>query len=201
MQKLRRFLVVVSGLAILIAAVVASSASASAYGRANWQTAFSGNFNSPGASSGFWGWCAFFGGVTSGNDADCQVTMYFGGASTGTIHEAIHGTAWDTEPTLFPPPLAPAPDFFINAGSVTLTGSAVARLLGSGSPPPPGCTVSGGTVSCPIPVLEALNPPIYSPDTGIPAAPGHYSLEAFGDMAGFTIPPGTHINIQVNQLG
>jgi len=199
MNKMRRFLVVGSGLAVLIAAGVATSTTASAYGRANWQTAFSGNFNSPGASSGFWGWCAFFGGVTSGNDADCQVTMYFGGASTGTIHESIHGTAWDTEPTSFGPPLAPAPDFFINDGSVTLTGSTIAGLRSAGSPPPPGCTVSGGAVNCPIPVLEAIG--FYSPDTGIPATPGHFSLEALGDLIGITIPPGTHINVQVTQIG
>jgi hypothetical protein len=94
--------------------------------------------------------------------------------------------------------LSPAPDFFVNDGSITLTGSSVARLLGTGAAPPPGCTVSGGTVTCPIPVLEVAG--IYFPDTGIPAAPGHYSLEALADLFGVPVPPGTHINVQVTQL-
>src|SRR5579864_8480809 len=116
-----------------IATIIVLSTSASASGQANWQTAFSGNFNhTPQGSAGFWGWCDFAGGVTAGTKADCEVTTYFSpgsgsGASAGNlIHESISGTAWDMEPSLSPPPPSlPPNDFFITAGTVTLTGPSI----------------------------------------------------------------------------
>jgi hypothetical protein len=45
---------------------------------------------------------------------------------------------------------------------------------------------------------EAIHP--YSPDTGIPAAAGHYSMAAIFEMLGIPIPPGVHTDIQVTQI-
>lgn len=207
-NRIRRLLVGGSALAVTIGMAVAGSPSASAYGAANWQAAFSGNFNNASAGGGgvgFWGWCEFAGGVLTGNDADCSTPFYLhppGNASNGMlVMSRIHGSAWDTEPTLFPPPLAPGVnDFFITAGTVTLTGPTVGQAIAAGLVPTgPGlCTVSGSTATCPIPVLEAVG--IYSPDTGIPAQAGHFSLKSIAESLGFTVPPGTHINIQVTQI-
>ena len=204
MNGIRRLFVIGSGLALTIGLTVASAGSASAYGQANWQVAFSGNFNHTsggGGASGFWGWCDFAGGVQSGSDADCSLSNYFfgsGGASTGfLVNERIQGTAWDMEPTTFPAPGLPANDFFITAGSVTLTGPMIAKSIASGFVPP-GCSVTGSTATCPIPALEALH--FYSPDTGVPAAAGHFSLAQVFELLGQPVPPGTHIDIQVNQI-
>jgi hypothetical protein len=201
---IRRLFVVGSGLALTIGLLVAAAGSASAYGKANWQVAFSGNFNNTsggGGSSGFWGWCDFAGGVQNGTDADCSVTNYFfsrSGASTGfLVSERIHGTAWDMEPTQFNPPPLPPLDFFITDGTVTLTGPTVLKAIAAGMVPPD-CTVSGSTATCSIPVLEAAG--IYGPDTGVPAAAGHYSLANILKMFGQKAPPGTHIDIQVTQI-
>jgi hypothetical protein len=201
---IRRLLVVGSGLALTIALTVAAAGPAGAYGKANWQVAFSGNSNNTsggGGSSGFWGWCDFAGGVTSGTDADCSVNNYFfsgGGASTGfLVSERIHGTSWDMEPTLFNPPPLPPNDFFITDGTVTLTGPTVIKAVAAGMVPPT-CTLTGSTVTCSIPVLEAAG--IYAPDTGVPAVAGHYSLAKILAMFGQKAPPGTHINIQVTQI-
>jgi hypothetical protein len=75
----------------------AHSHSALAYGKENWQLGFSGTGVNPGTGQGFgfWGWCAFGGGVTSGNDGDCQVAQYFHGPSGFTCHESIDITSWD----------------------------------------------------------------------------------------------------------
>ncbi len=69
-----------------------------AYGKENWQIGFAGTGVAPagGFGFGFWGWCAFGGGVTSGNTGDCQFAQYVhttpGGA---TCHESLDITAWD----------------------------------------------------------------------------------------------------------
>jgi hypothetical protein len=215
---MRRILILVATVSALGLAA-AGTTSAAAYGRtAQWQTAFSGNCNNltycgvtlmdgtfiP-ARSGFWGWCEFGGTSTlamSGTDADCQVTTYSHSSSSlasfPTFHQAIHGTAWDMEPSTFPvPPGLPLNDFFITDGSVTLSGPTVVQAIAAGFPLT-GCTVSGQTVTCPIPAAEALH--IYSPDTGIPAAPGHYSQAAISEIGGIELPPGIHTNIQVTRL-
>jgi hypothetical protein len=54
------------------------------------------------------------------------------------------------------------------------------------------------TLTCSIPSAEALG--LYAPDTFIPASPGHYSFAKIVEMFGMEVPPGVHINIQVNQL-
>jgi len=192
-----------------IATVAVLSTSASAYGVANWQAAFSGNFNNtPQGSTGFWGWCEFAGGVSAGNEADCSASFYFfpsgsSGASNGVlISQRISGTAWDMEASAMPPPPGsglPADDFFITAGTFTLTGPFVGSLIRSGSPPPPGCTVTGSTATCTIsPLLEKAG--IYMADTGIPAGAGHFSLAEVFEILGIPVPPGNHIDVQVTQI-
>jgi hypothetical protein len=204
MNGIRRFLIAGSGLALTVGMVLAAGSSASAYGKANWQVAFSGNFNNAaagGGGGGFWGWCDFAGGVQSGDDADCAFSNYFfttGGASGGFLATVqIEGTAWDVEPTTFPAPGFPPNDFFITAGSVKLTGPAVVQAIAAGIVPP-ACTLAGSTATCPIAVVEAAG--LFSPDTGVPAAPGHYSLKNILRMLGFTLPPGSQLNIQVVQI-
>jgi hypothetical protein len=204
MQRVRRRFALASTLLLPIAMAIVLSISASAYGPANWQAAFSGNFNNAtagGGGSGFWGWCEFAGGVLSGGDADCSTPFYFhppGNASNGfLLNSRIHGSAWDTEATTFPSLAPGVNDFFINAGTVTLTGPNIAKALAAGFVPP-GCTLGGSTLTCPIPVLEAAG--LFMPDTGIPAQAGHFSLQSIAEMVGFAVPPGTHIDIQVTQI-
>lgn len=204
MHRIRRRLTLGISLLLPIGMIFVLSTSATAYGPANWQAAFSGNFNSAmagGGGVGFWGWCEFAGGVRSGDDADCSTPFYLhppGNASSGMlVMSRIHGSAWDTEPPTFPSLAPGVNDFFITAGTVTLTGPTIGQALAAGFFPP-SCTVNGSTATCPIPVLEAAG--IFSPDTGIPAQAGHFSLSSLAEMLGFTVPPGTHINIQVTQI-
>src|SRR5215469_10329139 len=80
-------------LGILIAAmlVIFATTPVLAYGADNWQVGLSGTGVAPGTGQGFgfWGWCAFGGGVTSGNNGDCQFAQYLHGpAGSGfTCHE------------------------------------------------------------------------------------------------------------------
>src|SRR5215468_10706880 len=98
----RRVQVVVAVVAVLVGASLVSAASVGAYGKANWQTTLHGTFNFPttGNSFGFWGWCDFAGGVTSGNDADCQIAEYFHNIAgqNWTCQLSIDGSwAWGPE--------------------------------------------------------------------------------------------------------
>ena len=91
-------------LALTVAAV--STTPAYSYGKATWQTALTGTFIFPGSGTGigFWGWCDFAGGVTSGPDADCQIAEYFHLPSgTGwTCQLSIDGS-WTQGPEVFDP--------------------------------------------------------------------------------------------------
>lgn len=89
--------------ALLVASLVtsigfASARSAFAYGKANYQVAFNGTGVVPGTGVGFgfWGWCEFAGGVTSGNDGDCEFSQYFH-SPTGNItcEVSLDISAWD----------------------------------------------------------------------------------------------------------
>jgi hypothetical protein len=97
---LRRALLILSVVGILAGAVaVVSATPAHAYGKANWQAALTGTFTFPttGGGFGFWGWCDFAGGVTSGDDADCEIGQYIHlPAGTGfTCELSVDATAWD----------------------------------------------------------------------------------------------------------
>jgi hypothetical protein len=188
-RKLARILVLTVAFATL--GILANAPSVLAYGsNTQWQTAFSGTcssqaafcpFNPPGAPpgvhTGFWGWCAFGASAPdglSGTAADCQITTYFGPASS--IHIAYDVTHWTINTgSLFLPPGVPG--FFITPGAGTL------EITGPGPVPP---FVTKG-VPFPIP-----NPcPAFICDTGIPAMAGHVS---------FHPTPGVELNIQVTKL-
>lgn len=175
---------------------------AHAYGAANWQVGFAGTILSPGSGRGFgfWGWCALAGGTgspaTSGTDADCKIDNYAGSTPSGgfQLQASIQGTAWDEEPCTIPPCLTPN-DFFITAGSMTISGPTVVQLLQSGViTPNPFCTISGSTVTCPLWFFEFVG--LYNPDTGIPTAAGHYNGNTLVHLLGFT----GEFQIQVTQL-
>jgi hypothetical protein len=100
LRRFRRAVLVMTVTGLLAVAVVAASASpALAYGRANWQVTINGTATFPGTGTGFgfWGWCAFAGGVTSGNDGDCEFAQYFHGpAGSGfTCHLSLDVSSWD----------------------------------------------------------------------------------------------------------
>src|SRR5579864_9364245 len=100
------------GLGALLAISVASPSFA--YGKENWQTTFAGTAVTPGGSSfGFWGWCTFGGGVTSGNNGDCEFAEYAHSGPQGsfTCHESMDITSWRIGS---PPPTGLPGDFVIN---------------------------------------------------------------------------------------
>ena len=181
-----------------------------AYGHENYQATFSGNCNNTTLCNGhfgFWGWCSFgpWTGTlaTSGSDADCQYSFYshsqIPAFNSPTVHTSVMGTAWDVEQSAF----GPFMDFFVTAGSVTFSGPTVVQALAAGFGAvliSAGCTISGQTVTCPIPVAEGFG--IYNPDTGIIFQLGHSQLQDcsafFGpSAAGIT---GCHYDQQVNQI-
>jgi len=116
MPRLPRRLVAIL---LTVALAVFAATPALAYGKDNWQIGFSGTgvVPSTGQGFGFWGWCALGGGVTSGNDGDCQLAQYVHGpAGSGfTCHESIDITSWDGS----------GGTFVINAATVTVTPSSL----------------------------------------------------------------------------
>lgn len=165
--RLRRMLVLV---AVAGALVGISASSALAYGKATWQAALTGTFvfpanvTGPGGvqSEGFWGWCDFAGGVTSGNDADCQLAEYVHGAGgTGwTCELSIDGTSWDQSVQNFPFPT------FHMSGSLVVHG----HLTPAQQDACVAFFVYGD------PTLSYSRRTFTNVDTFIPAAPGHYDF-------------------------
>ncbi len=157
----------------------------------------------PGQGSfGFWGWCAFGGGTgspaTSGTSADCTLDLYgYNTSNPGafSVHEAIQGTAWSVAPCTSFCFLQNQQDFMITAGTMTLSGPIALGIINIAGPQlvQAGCTITGGTVTCSLSLWEKLPPGcsqtkgtcIYSPDTGIPAAPGKYNLNSLVKLFGF----------------
>jgi hypothetical protein len=184
-------------ISLVAIAALSSTPTAHAYGAANWQIAFAGTFVSPGTgNSGFWGWCALAGGTgspaASGTDADCQISQYFGTGHALQLQESISGTAWSEGLCTISPCLGPT-DFYITDGTMTIRGPTAAQGVHSGQTGslPPSCTISGTTITCPLAVWEFLG--VYSPDTGIPAAAGHYNLNSLLNHSG-------ELQVQVVQL-
>ena len=210
--KPNKFIVIIP-ISLLAIFAVSFAPLTHAYGVPNWQVGFAGTGILPGNGGfGFWGWCAFAGGVTSGNEADCQLSTYFHSNPGGINGEfSIHGTAWDMQPALMPPPPGsglPADDFFITAGTETISGQFGASIISIAGPflLAAGCTITGNSVTCPLSLWEVLPPGcaathscIYSPDTGIPAAAGHYNLNSAFLATG---PPGAvgELQAQVTQI-
>ena len=149
LRRFRRAGIVLVVVGLLAAAVVGSTASpAAAYGRANWQVAVNGtgNFPSTGMGFGFWGWCEFAGGVTSGNDGDCEFAQYVHGPSGSgfTCHLSLDVSSWDA-----------------TGGTFVITGTA---------------SVNPTRLTGPCVSFFPGSNPYSGVDTGIPAAPGHYAL-------------------------
>jgi hypothetical protein len=131
--------------------------------------------------AGFWGWCEFGGSNgssdvgTTGNQADCQVTTYFGPGTS--FHINYNVTGWVIQansPFVIP---AGFNDFLLTSGTVTLSGPGV----------PPGIPAH---VPIGFPFPDGSCPPMIC-DTGIPAVPGHFSLHP---------TPGAEFNVQVTKL-
>lgn len=183
MRSAKRLLALASLVGVLACAVVGTSAApAFGYGKATWQTAFTGTFVFPGTgdSFGFWGWCDFAGGVASGDDADCQLSEYVhahGGAGF-TCELSIDGTSWDQSIQNFP-----FPTFHIS-------GSAVPH--GHLTPLEQDECVGFYVYGAPIPYSGRTFSDV---DTFIPAAPGHYD---FG--AGFIPGAVGEFNFTVKQI-
>jgi hypothetical protein len=137
----------------LVAAIIGAVAAAPAlaYGSNDtWQTTFAGTLTSPGAGGfGFWGWCAFAG-VSSGTDGDCQFAEYVHSTSGGgfTCQESVNISQWDISST--------TGDFEILKANFTVNPSSLTGPCLFLFPGPNGLPV----------------------DSGVPAAPGHYNLNA-----------------------
>jgi hypothetical protein len=159
--QLRRVLLLTSVLAVVsLAAVAITAPSASAYGKANWQTTLVGTFNFPatGVGFGFWGWCDFAGGVRSGNDADCQLAeyMHFPAGTGWTCELSIQATSWDQSPSFF------------GGNTFHVWGSAIVHPANLRPDQKAACVsfFTGGDGSTTFADV----------DTFIPAAPGHYNI-------------------------
>ena len=171
----RRLLLVASVVGVLACAVVATSAFA--YGKATWQTALTGTFTFPASDffgltgEGFWGWCDFAGGLTSGDDADCQIAEYMHSAagSGWTCQLSIDGS-WTQGPEDFDPT------------SITfhMTGSLLIH----------GHLSAGQQAACAnfFTGREDGSTTFTNADTFIPAAPGHYAIPP-----SVIFPPGTNV--------
>jgi hypothetical protein len=155
----RPLLVVLLGAALATAlatalALRAATPTALAYGSNDtWQIGISGTGVAPstGFGFGFWGWCAFGGGVTSGDDGDCQLSQYFHAPAGGglTCEESLDITSWHVS----------------NVGTFVVTGTA---------------TVNPTSATAPCLALFPGAASFTDSDTGIPAAPGHYNLGGLG---------------------
>lgn len=153
----RRAALALSGAALLAGgmAAVSGASPVRAAGAANWQVAFAGTGVFPGSGGfGFWGWCDFAGGVTSGNAGDCDFSQYFHGTGGGgvTCQEDFNITSWD----------ASGGTFVVDAATVTVHPSSVTGPCLSFFPGPGGFPV----------------------DFGFPAAAGHYNLGGIGGVRG-----------------
>ena len=169
----RRFGTAALLFALLAAVIVAVSASpALGYGKATWQTAFTGTFTYPGTRSGFgfWGWCDFSGGVTSGNGGDCQLAEYMHAPQTGpafTCELSVDVTGWDDSGVTF--------DGAGSAFAIT-TGTAVVHPAGLTQAQKDAC-VEFFAGSSPSTTLSNVN-------TFIPAAAGHFDYGSYVSLFG-----------------
>jgi hypothetical protein len=147
-RSMRAGALLVGVLVAAMGALAASPTSAFAYGQPNWEITFHNttNFPSTGQSFGFWGWCALRGGVTSGNDGDCQVEQYTHAPAGGgfNCHESLNLTAWTG-----------------TTGTFVITGSATVNPVSE-------------TANCLALFPGSAN--FTGIDTGFPAAPGHYDI-------------------------
>jgi hypothetical protein len=148
-------LLLAGALAVSLASIT-HSRSALAYGKENWQVTAAGTgvFPGTGVGFGFWGWCAFGGGVTSGNNGDCEFSQYFHApAGSGfTCEISLDITSWDG-----------------SGGTFVVTGTA---------------TVNPTSQTGPCLAFFPGSASFTGVDTGIPAAPGHFNLGGIGGLRG-----------------
>lgn len=156
MVKLTRTLFSRSLLGLLVVAMltVLAATPAQAYGQENWQIGFAGTGVAPstGFGFGFWGWCAFGGGVSSGNTGDCQFSQYFHAQSGGgvTCQVSLDITSWSGK-----------------GGTFVITGTAKVNPTST-------------TAIC-LSIFPG-SASFTGVDTGFPAAPGHYNFGAIGPV-------------------
>ncbi len=145
-------------LGLLLAAMlgVFAATPALAYGAENWQIGFAGTGVAPstGFGFGFWGWCTFGGGVTSGNNGDCQFAQYvhLPSGSGVTCHESFDITSWSGK-----------------GGTFVITGTA---------------TVNPTSATAFCLAIFPGSASFTGVDTGIPAAPGHFNFGTFDGLRG-----------------
>jgi hypothetical protein len=148
--------------ALLVAALLTTALTffaahrALAYGQENWQIGFSatGVVPSTGQDFGFWGWCAFGGGVTSGNNGDCEVSQYFHAPAGGgfTCQESVDIASWDA-----------------SGGTFVISGTA---------------TVHPSSLTAPCVAIFPGSVNFTGVNSMIPAVPGHFNLGGIGGAVG-----------------
>jgi len=166
----------VSALPLLVATALSwsllTAPAANAYGnKALWQVGLSFNCNNPSFCGndlgGFWGWVEFDQGFTG--DAEltgCGHSVGGGGPGGGAGHASVDITLWHIGPAQPGDPTYPGGQVFYVDDNVT-------TLVGHGPP------------------QVVPHDPDFLGDSGIPAAPGHYS---------FHPAPGVAFDLQVAQL-
>jgi hypothetical protein len=156
LARTARVALIVTALALAVSVGFSRATPTHAYGKDNWQTAFSGTGVAPGTGFGFgfWGWCAFGGGVTSGDDGDCQFSQYFHAPAGGgiTCEVSLDITSWTG-----------------TGGTFVVTGTA---------------TVNPASLTAPCLAGFGAGTSFSDLDTGIPAAAGHYNFGTFGPLKG-----------------
>jgi hypothetical protein len=124
-----------------------------AYGKDNWQVAFSGTGVTPqGVSFGFWGWCAYVG-VYSGSQGDCEMSQYVHAPGYSlTCEVSLDVTSWTG---------GFQPDHFITGTATVHPASSTDACV----------SIFPGSVS------------FTAADTQVPLIPGHYNIKnAFGAL-------------------
>lgn len=166
-ESFRKLVLAVGISAIAVCAVVGASATpAFGYRKATWQATLTGTFNYPGTgdSFGFWGWCDFAGGITSGDDANCQISEYshgmtIFGSTPFNCELSIDATSWDESGSTFD--FKPQPAFAV-------TGTAVVHPKTLGPAQQEECLEAFGS---------STGTDLQSVNTFIPVAPGHYDFK------------------------
>ena len=166
-MRTRPLLLLASLVGLLAFAVVGAAATpAYGYGKATYQATLQGTFNFPGTGNafGFWGWCDFAGGITSGNDADCQISEYSHGTTIfGNVpfncELAIDANFWDGSGSTLE--FVPEPAFAV-------TGTAVVHPSSLSPVQQEECLEAFGSFT---------GTTFQSVNTFIPVVPGHYDFK------------------------
>ena len=152
-------LLLLAGALAVSLASISHSRPALAYGKENWQigAAGTGVFPGTGVGFGFWGWCALGGGVTSGNNGDCEFSQYQhapagSGIPSFTCQLSLDITSWDG-----------------SGGTFVVTGTA---------------TVNPTSLTGPCLAFFPGSASFTGVNSGIPAAPGHYNPGGIGGLRG-----------------